>query len=67
MPAVEFMRKVIAHKKAQKLEENDYYQYNKYQKMKMSLNDVTPESLEKGIYKKFSFLKDQGGGFARNQ
>ncbi len=58
-PAVEFMRKVIAHKKAQKLEENDYYQYNKYQKMKMSLNDVTPESLEKGIYKKFSFLKDQ--------
>lgn len=25
----------------------------------MSLNDVTPESLEKGIYKKFSFLKDQ--------
>ena len=25
----------------------------------MSLNDVTHESLEKGIYKKFSFLKDQ--------
>ena len=58
-PAVEFMRKVIDHKKAQKLETNDYYQYSKYQKMKMSLNDVTPESLEKGIYKKFSFLKDQ--------
>ena len=58
-PAVEFMRKVINHKKAQKLETNDYYQYSKYQKMKMSLNDVTPESLEKGIYKKFSFLKDQ--------
>lgn len=58
-PAVDFMRQVIDHKKAQKLEENDYYQYNKYQKMKMSLNDVTPESLEKGIYKKFSFLKDQ--------
>lgn len=53
------MRKVIDHKKAQKLETNDYYQYSKYQKMKMSLNDVTPESLEKGIYKKFSFLKDQ--------
>ena len=58
-PAVEFMRKVIDHKKAQKLETKDYYQYSKYQKMKMSLNDVTPESLEKGIYKKFSFLKDQ--------
>ena len=58
-PAVEFMKKVIAHKKAQKLEENDYYQYQKYEKMKMSLNDVTPEKMEKGIYKKFSFFKDQ--------
>lgn len=58
-PAVDFMRQVLAHKKAQKLEENEYYQYNKYQKMKMSINDVTPESLEKGIYKKFAFLKDQ--------
>ena len=27
-PAVEFMRKVIDHKKAQKLETNDYYQYS---------------------------------------
>ncbi len=58
-PAVEFMRKVIANKKAQKLEENDYYQYNQYQKMKMSLNDIKPDDLEKGMYKKFSFLKDQ--------
>ena len=58
-PAVDFMRKVIDHKKALKLEEKDYYQYEKYEKMKMSLNDVTPEKLEKGIYKKFSFFKDQ--------
>ena len=58
-PAVDFMRKVIEHKKALKLEEKDYYQYRRYEKMKMSLNDVTPEKLEKGIYKKFSFFKDQ--------
>ena len=58
-PAVDFMRKVIEHKKALKLEENDYYQYQKYEKMKMSINDVTPEKMEKGIYKKFSFFKDQ--------
>lgn len=58
-PAVEFMKKVIEHKRALKLEENDYYQYQKYEKMKMSLNDVTPEKMEKGIYKKFSFFKDQ--------
>ena len=58
-PAVEFMKKVIENKKALKLEENDYYQYQKYEKMKMSLNDVTPDKMEKGIYKKFSFFKDQ--------
>lgn len=58
-PAVEFMRKVIENKKALKMEENDYFQFQKYEKMKMSINDVTPEKMEKGIYKKFSFFKDQ--------
>ena len=58
-PAVELMKKVIAHKKNNNLSENDYYQYNKYQKITMSLNDVTPEMLEKGMYKKMPFLKDQ--------
>ena len=43
-PAVEFMRKVIAHKKGLKLEEKDYYQYRKYEKNAAldCLNDVTP-------------------------
>lgn len=58
-PAVDFMRKVIENKKGLKLEANDFYQYQKYEKMKMSMNDVTPEKMEKGIYKKFSFFKDQ--------
>ena len=58
-PAVELMKKVIAHKNNNKLSENDYYQYNKYQKITMSLNDVTPEMLEKGMYKKMPFLKYQ--------
>lgn len=58
-PAVDFMRLVIEHKKSQDLTVNDYYQYDKYEKMKMALNDLTPEKLEKGIYKKYSFLKDQ--------
>ena len=58
-PAVEFMKKVIEHKKALKLEENDYYHFQKYEKMKMSINDVTPDKMEKGIYKKFSFFKAQ--------
>jgi len=58
-PAVDFMRKVIEHKSQQKLEENDYYQYDKYQKMKTSLNDVTLEGLDKGMFKRMPFMKDQ--------
>ena len=50
------MKKVIEHKKAQVLEVNEYYQYDKYEKMKMSINDLTPEKLEKGIYKKNSSI-----------
>ncbi|NDW13593.1 carboxypeptidase-like regulatory domain-containing protein [Bacteroides sp. 214] len=58
-PAVEFMRKVIANKKAQNLEENDYYQYDKYQKMKTSINNVTDEMFTEGLFKKLSFMKEQ--------
>ncbi len=58
-PAVELMRKVIAHKSNQRLEDNDFYQYDKYQKMTTSLNDVKPEDFGKGIYKKMPFLVNQ--------
>ena len=58
-PAVELMKKVIAHKNNNKLSENDYYQYNKYQIITLSLNYLTPEMLVYGMYKKMPFLKDQ--------
>lgn len=58
-PAVDFMRKVIENKSTFKLEENDYYQYDKYQKMKTSLNDMTPEKVKEGVYKKIPFLENQ--------
>ncbi|MFA6872240.1 MAG: DUF5686 family protein [Bacteroidaceae bacterium] len=58
-PAVILMRKVIANKKHDALKENPYYQYDKYQKITMSLNDITPEKMTTGIFKKLPFLKDQ--------
>ena len=58
-PAVDLMRKVIENKRKQDLEVNDYYQYDVYEKLKMSLSEITPEKLEKGMYKKYAFLKDQ--------
>ncbi len=58
-PAVELMRKVIAHKKGYKLEENAFYSYNKYEKLTTSLNDIKREDMDKGIFKKMPFLIQQ--------
>ena len=38
-PAVELMKRVIEAKKESRLENHDYFMYNKYQKLSMSLND----------------------------
>lgn len=38
-PAVELMKRVIEAKKDTKLEDHDFYTYNKYQKLSMALND----------------------------
>lgn len=58
-PAVELMRKVIERKKQTRLENKDYYQYNKYQKITLALNEITKERLESPSFKKAAWLKDQ--------
>lgn len=58
-PAVELMKRVIAAKRRTNLENHEYYQYNKYQKITLSLNDIKPEDLETGKYKNKSYVKDQ--------
>ncbi len=58
-PAVELMRRVIAAKERTHLDNHDYYQYNKYQKLTLAVNDIKPEDLEKGIFKKQSWLVNQ--------
>lgn len=58
-PAVELMRRVVAAKKLTDLSVNDYYQYNKYEKITLSLNDLKPEQLEQGPFKKHPWLVEQ--------
>ena len=41
-PAVELMRRVIAAKKKTDLNNHDFYQYNKYQKITVAVNDIHP-------------------------
>ena len=58
-PAVELMRRVIAAKKKSDLTNHDYYQYDKYQKITLALNDLTKEQLEGKFFSKRQYLLDQ--------
>ena len=58
-PAVELMRKVIDSKKRTDLQNRDYYQYTKYQKLTLALNDMKPEMLQNPKLQKFKWLTDQ--------
>ena len=58
-PAVELMKRVVAAKKKTDLGLNDFYQYNKYEKITLSLNDLKPEQLEQGPFKKHPWLVEQ--------
>ena len=58
-PAVELMKKVVAAKKRTDLSNHDFYQYNKYQKLTLALNDVTSAFLDSTKMGKKQWLRDQ--------
>lgn len=59
-PAVELMKKVVKSKKVSDLKVNDFFNYNKYQKITLSLNNITADSLkESKLFQKYPFFKDQ--------
>lgn len=45
-PAIALMKRVIEAKKGSKLENHDYFTYNKYQKLSMALNDYKVKELD---------------------
>lgn len=58
-PAVEIIRKVIAAKKESNLKQHEFYSFYRYQKLTTSLDDITPEKMEEGLFRRLPFLKDQ--------
>ena len=58
-PAMELMRRVIAAKKKTDLSNHDFYQYDKYQKITLALNDLKKEQLEGKFFSKRQYLLDQ--------
>lgn len=58
-PAVELMRRVIAAKKRTDINNYPFYEYYNYQKITLAVNDIKPEELEKGIFKRSSWMTAQ--------
>ena len=58
-PAVELMKKVIAAKKQTDLANHDFYKYDKYEKLTLAANDLTPQKLEKKPFSSTPWLLDQ--------
>lgn len=52
-PAVELIKKVIAHKDSTNITSKSYYQYNEYERLVMAFNDFKPD---RGQFKKLKFL-----------
>ncbi|WP_259065801.1 DUF5686 family protein [Mucilaginibacter sp. X4EP1] len=55
-PAVELIRKVIAHKKSNRLEGYNYAEYHQYEKMVFFLSDLSDRFKDKRMFKNYQFL-----------
>jgi len=58
-PAVELMRKVIAAKHRTDLSNRDFYQYNKYQKLTLAVNEITPQRMQEPLFRDKPWLLKQ--------
>lgn len=58
-PAVALMRRVIAAKKRTDIANHDFYQYNKYQKMTVAINDITAKDLESKRFTRSKWMLNQ--------
>jgi hypothetical protein len=54
-PAVELIKKVIAHKKENNITSLDYYQYNEYERTLFAFNEFKPD---KQPFKRYDFLPE---------
>jgi len=55
-PAVELIRKVIAHKDQNRIENYNYAEYQQYERVLFSLSDLSEKFKNKKIFKNYQFL-----------
>lgn len=58
-PAVELIEKVIAAKENHELKQNDYYKYDKYQRITFGFNNITQEFVDSGFLRNYPTLVKQ--------
>ncbi|MFB0925286.1 MAG: DUF5686 family protein, partial [Vicingaceae bacterium] len=57
-PAVALIKKVIEHKDDNRKESQEFYEYDKYEKIEIDLNNITEDFLNKKWLKKLEVVKD---------
>lgn len=58
-PAVQLIKNVIKHKNDNRISAQDFYEFEKYEKVEFDLNNFDPEKMRKRrAFKKFQFLFD---------
>jgi hypothetical protein len=57
-PAVELIDKVIENKGANRMDDLDFYKYNKYEKIAFSINNLKKDFAQSKVFNKFPILLD---------
>lgn len=57
-PAVDFVKRAIENKDKNRLEGQDYYEYKKYEKIELDINNITDKFRNRKIFKQFQFIFD---------
>ena len=55
-PAVDLMRRVIANKKQNRLEGQDFYSFDQHEKIQLDFNNITEQFKERKIFSNFDIL-----------
>lgn len=55
-PAVALIKKVVEHRDENRKEGFEHYQYDKYEKLQLDINNITEKFMERKIFKKFDFM-----------
>ena len=57
-PAVALIRKVIKNKERNRIRNQEYFEFDKYEKVELDLNNITDKFRQRKVFKQFQFIFD---------